>query len=139
VSYKGKVDWWIGMGIVAGICMPAVAALSLHNDFLLAPPALLVVFMLTCCYPQKYEVLPDALVVKAGLTRRAIPWSGISFAGLSSDSRSSLALSLDRVAIRHAGGEILIAPDDSVHFMEDVASHCPQLSRRGTDLVGAQN
>lgn len=137
MSYKGKVDWWIGMGIVAGVCMPAIAALALHNDFLLVPPGLLAVFMLTCCYPQKYEVMPEALIVSAGLTRRVIPWSGISFVGPSSDSRSSLALSLDRVAIRHAGGEILIAPDDQVRFMDDVASHCPQLSRRGMDLVAA--
>ena len=138
--YKGKVDWWIGLAILAaGVGVPILAAVSQRQYFPLAIPVGLALVMLICCYPQTYETTGEGLVIRAGFTRRNIRWSGITFVGPSSDSRSSLALSLDRVLVEYDGGAILIAPGNQVGFLDDVASHCPQLSRRGMDLVIALN
>jgi hypothetical protein len=139
MTYKGKVDWWIGLAILAGIALPAISALRLHRTLLLSPPTALAVFMLVAVYPQKYQTDGDALRIRAGLTTRTIPWSSITSVKPTTDSRSSLAMSLDRVLIQHAGGDIMIAPTDQEQFFNDVATHCPQLSRRGMDLTIALN
>jgi hypothetical protein len=139
VTYRGKVDWWVGLAILAGIFLPLGAAIRLHSYRELFFPVALIVFLLTCCYPQTYQTADDALIIHSGLMKRVIPWPGITSVRPSSDSRSSLAMSLDRVLVEHAGGEILIAPDNQARFLEDVAAHCPQLSRRGMDLVIALN
>jgi hypothetical protein len=135
VTYKAKVDRGIGLAILAGIVLPAISAIQLHRPWLLALPAALMVFMLIAVWPQKYEIHGDALRIRAGLTTRTIPWSSITNVSPATDSRSSLALSLDRILVQHSGGEILIAPVDQARFFDDVASHCPQLSRRGMDLA----
>jgi hypothetical protein len=70
---------------------------------------------------------------------KLILWSAITGVSPSSDAGSGMAPSLDRVLIEYAGGAIMIAPDDQVRFFDDVASHCPQLSKRGMDLVIALN
>jgi hypothetical protein len=139
VTYKGKVDWWIALAFLVGIATPIVAALSLDRPLLLAGPAFLIVLIVVCLYPQNYETSGDALRIRAGLITRTIPWSAITSISPSSDARSSLALSLDRVLIEYAGDSIMIAPENQERFFDDVASHCPQLSRRGMDLVIALN
>jgi len=139
VTYKGKVDWWIALAFLVGIAMPTFSALSLGRPILLAGPAVLVVLVVVCLYPQKYETSGDALRIRAGLITRTIPWSAITTMRPTTDAHSSLALSLDRVLIEYSGDSIMIAPDDQVRFFDDVASHCPQLSRRGMDLVVALN
>jgi membrane protein YdbS with pleckstrin-like domain len=125
VKYTGKVDWWIGFAALAGIALPIVAAIPSQRYWMLAAPAIFALFMLIWCYPQTYQTTDDALHIRSGLTKRVIPWSGITSVSTSSESGSSLALSLDRVAIQHAAGTIMIAPDDQVGFFDDVASHCP--------------
>jgi hypothetical protein len=139
VTYKGKVDWWIALAFFVGIATPTVSALSLGRPLLLAGPAFLIVLIVVCLYPQKYETSGAALRIRAGLITRTIPWSTITGVSPSTDAHSSLALSLDRVLIEYSSDSIIIAPDDQVRFFDDVASHCPQLTRRGMDLVIALN
>ena len=141
MTYKGKVDWWMGLLVVAGIALPALSAIRTHRNWMVIPPAAIALFILICAWPQKYETAGDALRIRAGLMTRTIPWSAIVSATFPSDSQRSvsLVLSMDRILIQYSGGEIMIAPDDQTRFLEDVASHCPQLSRRGSDLVIALN
>lgn len=63
-----------------------------------------------CCYPQSYEMAGDCLIIRAGLTKRTIPYGTISAVSHSTNSGSALALSLDRVLIVAANTEVLIAP-----------------------------
>jgi hypothetical protein len=139
VIYKGKVDWWIGLAILFGIGASAVSAIRLHQWALLVLPGLFAAFVLIVLFPQTYESTADALRIRHGMMTNLIQWPAITSVSPSSDSRSSMALSLDRVLIEYAGRSIMIAPDDQVRFFDDVASHCPQLSRRGMDLVIAMN
>jgi hypothetical protein len=87
------------------------------------------------CYPQWYETAADALVIRAGWTTRRIPYPAITAVRPSSDSRSSLAMSLDRVEIEYGTTALLIAPVDQEAFFADIAGMAPQLSRQGQGLV----
>jgi len=139
VTYKGKVDWWIGLSIVVGIGVPLIAALLRHQWPALTLSVLFAGLVLIALYPQSCETTPDALRIRHGLLTDTIPWASITRVSTSSDSGSSLAMSLDRVVIECAGGTIQIAPEDQARFFDDVAAHCPQLSKRGMDLVIALN
>jgi hypothetical protein len=88
-----------------------------------------------CCYPQWYETTADALVIRAGFTTRRIPYVQITAVRPSSDSRSALALALDRVEIEYGSKELLIAPENREAFFSDIAARSPQLSKRGQNLV----
>lgn len=131
----------MGLMLVAGLAFPFLSALQLHRNWMLILPAAIVLFILICVYPQKYETAGDALRIRAGLITRTVPWPTIASVTFPSDSRHSLSLVLskDRILIEYSGGEIMIAPDDQSRFLEDVGSHCPQLSRRGSELVAALN
>lgn len=135
MKYKSKIDWWIGLSILAGMVLPIIGALTSRASWAYAVPPAIWILVLGFLYPQSYETTRDALVIRAGLTRRTIPYSSITAVRPSSDTRSSLAMSLDRVLIEHASGELLISPDDQDAFFRDLESHAPQLTRRGQDLV----
>jgi len=139
VTYKGKVDWWIGLWMIGGIGGPGLSAIALHLWPLLAVPLIVTAFILIAVFPQAYDSMSDALRIRHGPITRAIPWPSIISVSPSSDSRSSFALSLDRVSIEYVSGAIIIAPEDQVHFFDDVAAHCPQLSRRGMELIITMN
>lgn len=135
MSYKGKVDWWIGLSIAAGLAVEitvGIAAKSAPMYLLFAATAILVFGF---AYPKTYITGDRYLLVKAGLRTIRIPYSQIVSAGPSSDSRSSLALSLDRVLIEYGSTAVMIAPKDRTAFLADVAAHAPQLSRHGQNLV----
>lgn len=137
MSYPGKVDRGIALSLLAGIVFPVIPAVQLSSYWLLALPAVFIFFLLGCVYPQISETASDALIIRTGLTRRRIPRTNIVSVSPSSDSRNSVALSDDRLLIEHSNGSVLIAPENEAAFLNDVASHCPQLSRRGADLVVA--
>ena len=135
MRYKAKIDWWIGATLVSGILVPGLAALVESTPWvcLVSASSAVAVFGFLC--PQWYETAPDALVIRAGLTTRRIPYSEITAARPSSDNRSSLAMSLDRVEIEYGSKQLLIAPRDRQAFFRDLETRAPQLARRGQDLV----
>jgi hypothetical protein len=134
MRYQAKVDWWIGVGVLVGMLAPIIVALTTR----LLP--MYAVFIGACvlffgfCFPQSYETTRTELVIRAGIRQIRIPYAQITTVSLSSDSGSSLALSLDRVLIEHQAGAVLIAPENRVAFIADVRAHAPQLSKRGLDL-----
>ncbi len=135
MKYKSKIDWWIGLSILVGLVLPIIGAMTSRVPWGYAVPAAIWILVFGFCYPQSYETTPEALVIRAGLSRRTIPYSSITAVRPSADTRSSLALSLDRVLLEYASGELLISPDDQAAFFDDIAARAPQLRRRGQDLV----
>lgn len=93
-------------------------------------PVLLVLLLMAL--PQEYVTAPEALRVRTGLTRWAIPYAAITFVG-----ESSLGPVLGkRVAVRIGrDSELLLAPDDPGKFFADVAAHAPHLLRRNGHLI----
>src|ERR1017187_6053665 len=135
MRYKARVDWWIGASILCGLVVPSVIAVAQSLPWMAAVSVGAALLVFGCCYPQWYETTAEALVIRAGLTTRRIPYPTITAVRPSSDSRSALALSLDRVEIESGSGKLLIAPVNQEAFFADVAARAPQLARQGQDLV----
>ncbi len=135
MRYEAKVDWWIGAALVAGMVIPVVAGIASKTPVTYAVAAFDAVLILGFLWPQSYETAPDALVVRAGLTTRRRPYASILAVRPSTDSRSALALSLDRVLIESSAGDFLIAPRNQEAFFAEMQALCPQLVRRGQELV----
>jgi hypothetical protein len=135
MKYNAKIDWWIGASLLIAISLPVIFALNSSTAYAAIGPAAVLPLVFGFCYPQSYETTPEALVVRAGFTKRTIAYSQISAVRPSCDSRSALALSLDRVQIVYASGELLIAPRNQTAFFADIASRAPQLSRQGLGLA----
>lgn len=140
MKYKAKIDWWIGASIFIGMVVPFVVAATSHVLWWYGAGAGAIVLVLGFCYPQSYETTASALIIRAGLSKRVIPYSEITVLRPSSDSRSSLALSLDRVQLQYgASGDLLISAKDNRAFIADVAARAPQLSRQGHELIVSFN
>jgi hypothetical protein len=137
MRYRARVDWWIGAAMASGIVVPGLAALVGGTAwvYLASATAAVAVFGFAC--PQWYETAPDALVIRAGLTARRIPYGDITSVRPASDGRSTIAISHDRVEIEYGGKRLLIAPDDWEAFFRDLEARAPQLARRGPDLVAS--
>ena len=135
MRYKAKIDWWIGASVVMGLVAPVAVAATERAYWAYGLAIAVWVLVFGFCFPQSYETTATALVIRAGISKRTISYSTITAVRHSSDSRSALALSLDRVQIEYASGEQLIAPKDQEAFWADLESRAPQLSRRGQDLV----
>jgi hypothetical protein len=135
MRYGGKIDWWIGLGVLTGILTPIAIAVTAKSLPMYAVFAGVCIIVFGFCFPQSYETTKSELVVRAGLRKIRIPYAQITHVGPSSDSRSALALSLDRVLIEYQSGAVLIAPENRSAFIGDVQAHAPQLSKRGQDLV----
>ena len=118
--------------VVFGLVAPIVMATISRSYWLygMAIPIWVIVFGF--CFPQSYETTADALVIRAGISKRTIPYSSITAIRPSSDSWSALALSLDRVQVEYASGGLLIAPKDQAAFLTDLASRALQLCKTRT-------
>lgn len=129
MRHAAKVDWFIGVSILGGILVPLLGHTYWASGLVLG-------ILLIAVYPQCYETTPQGLVIRSGVTSRLVPYEAITFVGPSSNARSSVALSLDRVKVQWGpSSEVLIAPADPERFAADIASHAPHLTRRGQDLV----
>jgi len=134
MRHAAKVDARIAGGIVCGIVMPAISSFTTSSPWGLATSIFVALLVLGFLYPQWYETTADALVVRAGLTTRRIPYSMITAVRPSPSRRSSFALSLDRVEVVYGAKRILIAPKDQEAFFKDVATRAPQLYAQAEDI-----
>jgi hypothetical protein len=135
LRHKAKIDFRIGGGVVAGLALPLVSAVSTGNVWMYFVPLGIAALVFGCCYPQWYETTAEGLVIRAGLSRRTIPYSSITAVRPCPDQRSSVALSLDRLLIEHTNGLAIVAPKDKEAFLADVALRSPRLSQRGHELL----
>jgi hypothetical protein len=135
MRYKAKIDWWIAASVCIGLVASVAVAATVKAYWAYGVAVLDWALVFGFCFPQSYETTATALVIRAGMTKRTILYSAITAVRHSSDSRSALALSLDRVQIEYSSGELLIAPQSQEAFWADLEARAPQLSRRGHDLV----
>ncbi|MGE5567422.1 MAG: PH domain-containing protein [Rhodospirillales bacterium] len=137
MRHPAKIDWWIGVCVIAALAFPLATAIAMPSLRAYAASALTFALVFGFLYPQYYETTADCLLLRAGLRRIRIPYSHITAVRPTSDMRSSFAMSLDRVLIEYQHGWQLIAPKDKVRFFEDIQTRAPQLVKRGQDLVVA--
>jgi hypothetical protein len=126
MRHTSKVELWLLAAILY-----VTGVLAAGGNLWIGGPVLLVLLLMAL--PQEYVTAPEALRVRAGLTRWAIPYAAITFVG-----ESSLPVLGKRIAVRIGrDSELLLSPDDPNKFFADVAAHAPHLKRRGGHLIAA--
>jgi hypothetical protein len=126
MKYKARVDWMVRVSMLVGIVGPAFIAIMQSWPWMSLASLVAAAGVFGVSYPQSYETKPDALIIKSGLTTRLITYDRIKGVKPTNDKR------LD---INYGIGSVLIAPLDLAAFTNDMARHCPHLSRRGNELV----
>ncbi len=141
--HKSKVDKWIA-AVLLGV--PVLMLLFTIIEFigarftsgliLLGTFAFIFVIYLLVVYPVHYETKAEILVIRFGIIRYKIPYADIVSVRPTRNILSSPALSLDRLKIEHGKSmPTLISPIDKRLFLEDLASHAPQLKLIRASLV----
>jgi len=131
MRHNAKVDWWIAFLALAGVLAPLAAHVYWASGFVLG-------ILLITIFPQSYETTKRGLLVRAGLTRRLVPYEAITFAGPAAQGAPSMALSSEPVKIQWGlASELVIAPAHPSVFLADLAARAPHLTRRGPHLVAA--
>ena len=136
MRHKAKIDWWIGTVIFLS---PLIPIASFPQPPAIATTALSLLVIFGFLFPQSYETTETELVIRAGLRTIRIPYAAITAVKPSSDGRSALAKSLDRVLVEYQSGEQRIAPQNQTAFFDDLQRRAPHLSRRGMELTIALN
>ena len=135
MRYRAKIDWWIGLSLSVALVVPLVVAVSTKAWPMCLVFAFWCILIFGFCFPQSYETTGTELIIRAGLRKIRIPYAQMTTVRMSSDSRSALALSLDRLLIEYQSGAVMIAPENREAFIADIQNHAPQLSKRGFDLI----
>ena len=129
MRHNAKVDLWIALVALAGVLAPLATRTYWASGFVLG-------ILLITIFPQSYETTKRGLLIRAGLTRRLVPYEAITFVGPATQGAASLALSSGPVKIQWGlASELLIAPARPGAFLADVAARAPHLMRRGAELV----
>jgi len=123
--FKSKVDGWLAalvFGVPAIGMSIALSGAIRSGDFhplYVAVPALIVTFAFIAWLFGKtdYRIAGKNLVIRSAFLRWTIPIGDIQSITPTRSPASSPALSLDRLAIRHRGGVILVSPADKAGFI----------------------
>lgn len=94
--------------------------------------------MLVCAWPVSYEIAPECLIVRSGVTRQEIPLSDIRKVSPSNNLLSAPAWSVHRLRVdyRKGGKERfqLISPESRETFLDEMA-RAAGLEHDGDGLV----
>ena len=93
-------------------------------------PVAVFLLSLPCSLPQYYEVRDDGLLIRQGWRKLRIPYAALVEVRSTSDSRSAVVFSTDRIAIVTSEGKsytIAVAEED--RFIAEVAKRAPHLQR----------
>jgi hypothetical protein len=139
--YRSKVDWWLGLILVAVPIVTLASAVALQaSDDPEAIYAWIACLAVAAIYvgllwPVEYELGPSELVIRFGLIRSRVPYAAIRGIVPTRNPLSAPALSLDRLAI-DVGGQWprLISPADRDGFLDGLAARAPHLIRAGDGL-----
>lgn len=129
--YRSKRDLWVlavvwsVVGFALAMTAPAWSLATTGELIVLVGIVVAVdAAVLWVVYGTGYWFDADQLHVRCGPIRLRIPVASIVSVQPTDDPRPSPAWSSDRLAIRHAGGTLLISPADPVGFMEDLRRRC---------------
>jgi hypothetical protein len=130
--FASKIDWWLALLLIAPVVLiGALVATGLNDPWMLvvtlAPPAL-AMWILGSTY---YVVTEEALLVRSGPFRWTIPLASIRSLSATRNPLSSPALSLDRIAIEHTNGRLMVSPRGRAAFVRAVVALAPSVRVSG--------
>jgi PH (Pleckstrin Homology) domain-containing protein len=133
--FKSKVDLWLvavvfGIPLVIiGIMIGAGVGTRDARPPLLAIPVVIVVYAFVAWIfrATDYRIDGATLVIRSAFLRWKIPIADIRTITPTHNPLSSPALSLDRLEIRHDGGDILVSPADKQGFIDSLRKVNPAI------------
>lgn len=135
-QFRSKVDWWLAALLIAPVVLIGALLLAgVSTPWVLVPilaPQALVIWILarTFC-----TVTDDTLLVRSGPFHWTIPLVSIRSLTATRNPLSSPALSLDRIAVDHTGGRLLVSPRNKAGFVRAIVEIVPGVKVAG--LPGA--
>ena len=124
MRHAARLDGWIVVAVLVGTLAPLLTHAYWASGVVLG-------VLLMGAYPQSYETTDRGLMIRAGLTRRLVPYAAMTFIGATSGARTA-------VTVRWGlASEAQIAPADLKSLLTDVAVRTPQLRWHGHALVSA--
>jgi hypothetical protein len=136
--------WLVGVLSVVTLSMIWLLARLMGSDATLVAKMLLgpvllaaAAFSLWCLFGTRYQLGPDALLVRVGPFRWRIRLESIVEIHPDRNLLSSAALSYARLRIRVSGGpgDIYVSPRNRQRFLDCMQAACPGLRRDGERLV----
>jgi len=128
-EFSSKVDTWLFLILILTTLVSLIGAfiLIIRRGGIIGYLSGILLLSICGVFPAwflidtNYTVANDTLVIKSGPRIWVVPISSISSVVETRDSRSSPALSLDRLRIRYDGGKIvLISPRDKQGFLQAI-------------------
>lgn len=125
--FKSEVDWWY-YAIIVAVTLVVLYALRVNLTsgrpgqlmFLTATLVASVGLPVWLLLSTDYRVADGLLSIRCGPFKSAVPLDAIRSVHATRDSRSSPALSLERLEIRYDGGRVLISPEDRDGFLRAI-------------------
>jgi hypothetical protein len=140
MRFETKYDPWLvallGLAaILTCIVVPAVRIVAPGSHpgplWLTLMPLVLWLIVITCTWPQYYEVRENGLFLRQGWKKSLIPYASLVELQPLSHSRSAGVFSTDPILlITRQGRQFVIAVAQERRFLEEVSKRCPQLERR---------
>lgn len=124
MRYESKVDWWLPALLFGGLAVATGDWISEANDKWGDGLALLIAWSMSIWifFHTNYELRRDTLFIRCGPFWRSVLISEIQSAEPTRNPLASMALSLDRIAIKFEGGRgVMISPRDKDRFLQDLA------------------
>ena len=124
MRYESKVDWWIPALLFGGLAVATGDWIAAEADDWRDGAVLLSAWVLSIWifFNTYYELRRDILFIRCGPFWRSVTISDIQSAEPTRNPLASMALSLDRIAIKVASGRgVMISPRDKARFLQDLA------------------
>ena len=124
MRYESKVDWWVPALLFGGVALATVDWISAPEDKWGDGLALLIAWSISIWifFHTYYELRRDTLFIRCGPFWRVVSLAEIESAEPTRNPLASMALSLDRIAIKlRSGRGVLISPRDKAGFQNDLA------------------
>lgn len=126
VTYNSKIDTWllvlIGL-VLSSLLIRGLMSLRFSTTYalmVLGVLALVLLILLLFCYPCRYTLKSDHLLVQSGALRLRVDYADITSVAPSRSLWSAPALSLERVRIDHGRRFMLVSPMQRERFIGEL-------------------
>lgn len=123
-TFPSKVDTWVAGVLVLSIIVNLVAiggvAIASKQYATISAALILPIFLRLVAWPIRYVFEGEELVIRSGLIKMRVPYRSIQSVEPTRSPLSSPAFSLDRLAIKHERGSVMVSPNDKPAFLSEL-------------------
>lgn len=123
-TFPSKVDSWVAGVLVLSIIVNLVAiggvAIASKQYATISAALILPIFLRLVAWPIRYVFEGEELVIRSGLIKMRVPYRAIQSVEPTRSPLSSPAFSLDRLAIKHERGSVMVSPNDKPAFLSEL-------------------